>query len=300
MSTVFHPATSPRTNKPLDRVYDVFLSHRKKDEKLIDELVDHIEKALGFTTYVDWKNSAEELDRKNVRPETAAYLRNVMRHASSLIFVVGSDPQASAWTPWELGFYDGRQSARRIGIYLPDGYELPRDNLQYLGLYGKPLHKKDLEPFLTAAVLDTAALDSAQTDQWTRHLDRLATNPLDYGLSLLQWQFGFLANQLTVLRDDGLRPDDQPADEPLPYLPWAGPWLQALRAYQHHIGALRRELLAARRSQTPAAEASALPPGAWAAAWLKPYGLELLPLPSSGAGQTATLSIQRRNTGNTD
>lgn len=254
-----HPAASgltvsePRVNKPLDQVYDVFLSHRKQDERLVDELVAYIEVELGFTTYVDWKNSADELDRRNVTPETAAYLRNVMRHASSLIYVVGSDPAGSSWTPWELGFYDGRQSARRIGIYLPEGVRMPTDKLHYLGLYGKPLRESDLEDFLTAAVLDTAALDSAQTDQWARHLTRLASNPLDYALSVLQWHFGFAANQLTLPQAQGLTLDDQPWDMPVDSPPWAGSWLDALRAGQYQVRELRRQLLRVQRGQPPAA-----------------------------------------------
>ncbi|WP_157264386.1 hypothetical protein [Azohydromonas aeria] len=254
-----HPAVSSltmsaqRANKPLDRVYDVFLSHRKQDEQLIDELVDCIEMELGFTTYVDWKNSADELDRGNVTPDTAAYLRNVMRHASSLIYVVGSDPAGSTWTPWELGFYDGRQSARRIGIYLPKGVHMPTDKLHYLGLYGKPLRESDLEDFLTAAVLDTAALDSAQTDQWARHLTRLASNPLDYTLSVLQWHLGFCANRLTLPQAQGLTLDDQPWDMPVESLPWAGTWLDALRAGQYQVRELRRQLQRVQRGQLPAA-----------------------------------------------
>ena len=112
--------------KELDRICDVFLSHRGKDEGLVTELCDYNENELHFEAYVDWKKNPE-LDRRHVTRETADHLRRVMRHARSLIFVVGKDHGKSAWTPWELGFFDGRQSSRRIGVYLPEGFELPDD-----------------------------------------------------------------------------------------------------------------------------------------------------------------------------
>jgi hypothetical protein len=130
-------------------------------------------------------------------------------------------------------------------------------------------------------------------------LQRLITNPLDYGLSVMQWQYGFAANQLTVPRDDELLPDEQPADEPLPSLPWAGLWLQALRACQYQIGVLRGQLLAARRPRRPAIGGGALPREAWAVVWPASYGPGSGPLPGEGAGQKGILGSQRQNTGNT-
>jgi len=90
---------SSHQNKPLNRTYDVFLSHRRADEPLVTELNDYIENELHFEAYVDWKDSFEELDREHVTEKTADYLRTIMRHACSLIFVVGANSVASRWTP---------------------------------------------------------------------------------------------------------------------------------------------------------------------------------------------------------
>jgi hypothetical protein len=88
-SAMTHAAT-PRQNKPLDRIYDVFLSHRRENEALVTELNDYIENELHFEAYVDWKDSSSDhLDREHVTAGTANYLRTIMRHSCSLIFVVG-------------------------------------------------------------------------------------------------------------------------------------------------------------------------------------------------------------------
>jgi hypothetical protein len=237
-------------NKPLDRIYDVFLSHRRQDEAVVAELNDYIENELHFEAYVDWKDSGADLDRQHVSEKTADYLRTIMRHACSLIFVVGKNPGESRWTPWELGFFDGRQSAQRIGVYVPDGIELPAGQ-EYLGLYGRqPLRKADLRGFLEKATLDVAAMDSAQSDQWTRHLHRAWTRPDDYWLSVLQWQFGFAANLMTAPDQKSLLPDEQPSDVPREPGALFGPWLQGLRQCQHAIAAVRRQLHAAHRERS--------------------------------------------------
>lgn len=90
-SAMTHAAT-PRQNKPLDRIYDVFLSHRRENEALVTELNDYIENELHFEAYVDWKDSSSDhLDREHVTAGTANYLRTIMRHSCSLIFVVGEN-----------------------------------------------------------------------------------------------------------------------------------------------------------------------------------------------------------------
>ncbi len=248
MTTRKHPPSIEPTRgsaapepRRLDRVYDVFLSHRKADEVVVMDLVRHIEEDLHFEAYVDWKQDRELLDRSHVTPQTAAHLRNVMRHARSLVFVVGADASASSWTPWELGFFDGRQSARRIGVYLPDGVDLPRQ-LEYLGLYGEPLRKGDLKRFLEDAFLDVASMDSAQIDQWQRHLARLSSDPRDYLLSVLQWNYGVLANLLTTREVDPTSQVGQPEDIPREPAAVFGPMLEMLRSVQYATADLRRQL----------------------------------------------------------
>lgn len=229
--------------KKLDRIYDVFLSHRREDESLVTELYDYIENELHFDAYVDWKVDPE-LDRTHVTKDTANYLRGIMRHARSLIFVVGKNPGESHWTPWELGFFDGRQSAQRIRVYLPEGIEFPA-NQEYVGLYGRPLRKAGLRRFLEGATLDVAAMDSAQSDQWVRHLHRALTRFDDYCLSVLQWQFGYAANLMTAWDQENLMPDEQPPDVPREPAALFGPWLQVLRQSQKVIRDIRRQRHAA-------------------------------------------------------
>ncbi len=265
-SAMTHAAT-PRQNKPLDRIYDVFLSHRRENEALVTELNDYIENELHFEAYVDWKDSrSDHLDREHVTPETANYLRTIMRHSCSLIFVVGENAGESRWTPWELGFFDGRQSAQRIGVYLPDGFELPAGQ-QYLGLYGpKPLRKADLRRFLEKATLDVAAMDSAQSDQWNRHLQRFLSRPDDYWLSVLQWQFGYAANLMTAPDQKNLLPDEQPRDVPREPAALFQPWLRVLRQSQHTIGELRRQLHVTQRGRPTAAPVQGFP-SLWSEWW---------------------------------
>ncbi|MBL8408384.1 MAG: hypothetical protein JNJ81_11355 [Candidatus Accumulibacter sp.] len=59
---------------------------------MVTELNDYIENELHFEAYVDWKDSSSDhLDREHVTAGTANYLRTIMRHSCSLIFVVGEN-----------------------------------------------------------------------------------------------------------------------------------------------------------------------------------------------------------------
>ena len=242
------PVATRRENKPLDRLYDVFLSHRFADRALVEELYDHIENDLHFDAYVDWKDSVGILDREKVDLGTAEHLRTIMRHVSSFLLVIGEGASRSAWTPWELGFFDGRQSSRRVRVYLPDGVVLP-DGVEYLQLYGPPLRREGLREFLEQATLDVATMDSAQTDQILRHLTIAMNRPLDYMLSLVQWQFGVAANLLTRRAQEGLLPDEQPRDEPIEPTALVGPLLAALRQSQDAVRRVRRQQYAAERAR---------------------------------------------------
>ena len=240
-------AATHRENKPLDRFYDVFLSHRSADRLLVEELYDYIENELHFDAYVDWKDSLGELDRGKVDRRTADSLRTIMRHASSFLLVIGEEPRVSDWTPWELGFFDGRQSARRIGVYLPDGVSLPA-GMEYLQLYGSPVRREGLQKFLEEATMDFAAMDSVQEDQILRHVTAAVNHPVDYALSLVQWQFGVAANLLTRRTQEGLLPDGQPSDEPLEPAALVGPTRAALRKCQGAIRVLRQKQYVAQRA----------------------------------------------------
>ena len=176
--------------------HDVFLSHRFADRNAVQQLHDHIERDLGRSVYVDWIERPD-LDRSKVSPETAEHFREVMRACSCLIFYAGPNAAESKWMPWELGFYDGRQGARRIAIYVDDLATFEPGQQEYLGLYKRWwIDRQSLPGFLEQALDDTAAMNSATYDQWQRHARKIARDPVDYAISLVQWCYGGSANAL--------------------------------------------------------------------------------------------------------
>ena len=114
--------------------YDIFLSHNFLDAEIIFGLKEILE-AAGFSVFVDWIE-APELDRKNVTPETAAYLRDAMSRSSSLLYAVSENSGDSKWMPWELGYSDGLHG--HVAIVPISEFENAADSYQgkeYLGLY---------------------------------------------------------------------------------------------------------------------------------------------------------------------
>lgn len=223
---------------PSRRHYDVFLSHRYVDRDAVAAFKRRIESELGFSVYVDWLDSPT-LDRSRVTPETAEYLRRVMRKCSCLIFYVGSNAPESKWMPWELGFFDGRQGSRRIAVYNPGGGAALPSQQEYLGLY-PAIDDDSLESFIRQSLDDTAAMTSATYDQARRHIERIASDPLDYWLSVAQWQYGVAANMLldperVVVSGDG-QPDG-PLREPASLMM---PAYQTLRAMQAQLAQMRQ------------------------------------------------------------
>lgn len=236
-------ASRPRQERegtaPPDHPYDVFVSHQAGDIELARDLCRHIRDTLGYEAYLDEQDSAPEMDPDTVDARTAERLRKIMRKAASLILVIGPNTAQSRWMPWELGFFDGRQSSQRIGIYLAEGAQLPPQQ-EYLGIYPKVLHKADVQHFLAEATMDAAALDSVTPDLLERHLHHLQRAPFDYWLSLLQWQFGFLGNLLADHPAQGMADDFQPDDRPEALQ--ANPWLAALRLWQDQLATARLNL----------------------------------------------------------
>lgn len=94
--------------------YDFFLSHAKVDERLVfavkRRLVD-----LGYSVYVDWIDDAH-LARETVSSSTAATLRTRMDNSAGLLYLTTRASAASKWMPWEIGYFDGKRGADRIGI----------------------------------------------------------------------------------------------------------------------------------------------------------------------------------------
>lgn len=245
--------------------YDVFLSHRYADRKDVERLHDHIERDLGYSVYVDWIEHPE-LDRSRVEPATAEHFRGVMRACSCLIFYAGPKAAGSRWMPWELGFFDGRQGARRIAVFVDDLAAYKPGRQEYLGLY-QLIDRAALPEFLARASDDTAAMSSATYDQWQRHAEKLARDPIDYALSVIQWCYGASANSLLdpeFMRANGDEQPDGPLRQPAAFY---APWYALLRQHQAWYADLRRlgaDSKLHRHGGLPAPDSPWADPFAWA------------------------------------
>jgi len=227
--------------------HDVFLSHRFADRDAVQRLHDHIERDLGCSVYVDWIEQPD-LDRSTVSPETAEHFREVMRACSCLIFYAGPNAAESKWMPWELGFYDGRQGARRIAIYVDDLANFKPGQQEYLGLYKRWwIDRQSLPAFLEQALDDTAAMNSATYDQWQRHARKIARDPVDYAISLVQWCYGASANALIDPVRMQARGDEQPEGPLREPATLYTPWYEMLRRQQAWYANLRQQWRRVRR-----------------------------------------------------
>lgn len=253
--------------------HDVFLSHRYADRDAVQALHDHIENELGYSVYVDWIEQPD-LDRSAVTPEVAEHFRTVMRSCSVLVFHAGPNAPDSKWMPWELGFFDGRHGARRIAVYAEDLSRYTAAQQEYLRLY-EIVDRASLPEFLDQALNDTAAMTSATVDQWQRHADKIAKDPFDYGLSVMQWCYGVAANTLLDPERRTGRADEQPEGPLREPAQFYAPWYQVLRQQQAAYATLRRDWRLMRKS---------MPAQQWPAQWPGGFG-EARDLP---AAPTAT------------
>jgi hypothetical protein len=218
---------------------DVFLSHRFADRELARALHDRIEQ-LGYRCYVDWIDSPE-LDRNRTTAETAETLRRIMRRCRVLLFLAGPNAPASKWMPWELGFFDGRQGDRRIGLYFPEGMAVGPEHQEYLDLYQR-VTDSNLGAFLAGATDDTAAMTGATLDHLRRHAERMMTEPVDYWLSALQWWYGVSANMLLDPARATARGDGQPEGPLREPEAMYRPTYEALRSMQANLAQWRKQL----------------------------------------------------------
>src|SRR5215210_1764942 len=90
---------------PLDRNYDIFLSHSYLDVQEVLGLTLEF-RNCAYITYVDWIEDYQ-LDRANVTRETADLLRIRMQHCKCLFFAFSVNSMSSNWMPWEAGYFDG-------------------------------------------------------------------------------------------------------------------------------------------------------------------------------------------------
>lgn len=117
------------------QTFDIFLSHAFEDAILIKALRDELVEQ-GYSVYVDWIEDVQ-LDRNHVTKETAAVLRERMRHCRSLLFATSAAARNSIWMPWELGFLDALNGSRVAIAPMVTDSEASGEfkGQEYLGLY---------------------------------------------------------------------------------------------------------------------------------------------------------------------
>jgi len=139
-SSRFSETTIDSLNKSISAAaarseFDVFLSHSYLDKELILGITDFLEKELGYSVYVDWKQDSQ-LSRENVTKETAEQLRIRILQSKSLFFATTEAAKESRWMPWELGYMDGKKAKAAI-LPIAQRTELGETykGREYLGLY---------------------------------------------------------------------------------------------------------------------------------------------------------------------
>lgn len=117
------------------RDHDIFLSHSYVDADLVLRLKRAIEQ-LGFSIYVDWIEDPH-LDRHNVVPATADFIRKRIDSCSCLLYVSTTNSPNSKWMPWELGYSDGKKKGKTaiLPILSSSTSTESYQGQEYLGLY---------------------------------------------------------------------------------------------------------------------------------------------------------------------
>lgn len=113
--------------------FDVFLSHSIDDSDLVLGVMILLQKQ-GLRVYVDWVVD-KQLNRNSVDKETAAVLRERMKHSNSMMYIATDNSSSSKWMPWELGFFDGHKPGRVAILPLLDSENQSFQGQEYLGLY---------------------------------------------------------------------------------------------------------------------------------------------------------------------
>lgn len=106
----------PKTNINLDdrSKIDVFVSHSSADKKFITKVLLFLKFAKGgISGYVDWQDPAMQ---HPTNAETAVLLKDRIKRAEKIIYVVTNDSLKSVWCSWELGFADRDKGIENIAL----------------------------------------------------------------------------------------------------------------------------------------------------------------------------------------
>lgn len=112
--------------------YDIFLSQTIRDAEIVLGVYDLLTSA-GYVVFCDWI-ATPDLDRSQVTPANAAFIRATMGISDTLLFLDTKGSVQSLWMCWELGWFDGERGLVAILPVLAEGERYYRGR-EFLGLY---------------------------------------------------------------------------------------------------------------------------------------------------------------------
>ena len=93
---------------------DVFVSHSSADNEFIKKVLLFLKYAKGGVEgYVDWQDPQMH---HPTNAETAKRLKDRIKRAQKLVYVVTNDSLKSVWCSWELGFADRDKGIENVAI----------------------------------------------------------------------------------------------------------------------------------------------------------------------------------------
>jgi len=111
----------------------VFLSHSHLDSSLLPHIIQLFDNR-GAPVYLDKDDSA--LPRVT-SSTTASVLRKRIMACPRFVLATSENIRSSRWTPWELGFADGKKGRKYIALMplVPSKEDIPSVEQEYLDLY---------------------------------------------------------------------------------------------------------------------------------------------------------------------
>ena len=123
----------PFFEEPVNNQYDVFVSHSSADNEFIKKVLLFLQYAKGgIRGYVDWQDPKMQHPTDAV---TARSLKDKIRGARRVIYVVTSDSLKSVWCSWELGFADSEKGVENVAILAIKPNNGHWKNYEYLQQY---------------------------------------------------------------------------------------------------------------------------------------------------------------------
>lgn len=96
------------------KTIDVFVSHSSADNEFIKKVLLFLKHAKGGVEgYVDWQDSKMQ---HPTNADTAKRLKDRIRRARKMIYVVTNESLKSVWCSWELGFADSEKGTENVAI----------------------------------------------------------------------------------------------------------------------------------------------------------------------------------------